>query len=185
MKLLLIESTRGQADAIRGDLVSEGHQVVGCAGDNGEPCRGVAQLDRCPLEGHIDLAIVTRTPGTTHTLAEMGGVCAERHRVPLIEVDPANVADEMPSVVVSTALATRAVEAAYATAVRHELADIPALVTAHRTPGRVRVDVQIPANLGDPARVAAVADRARHAVRTHDTFVRIIDVSVSCYPAAV
>lgn len=100
----------------------------------------------------------------------------------MVEVDPQQVDDELPSVVVANALAKRGVEAGYAAAIRHELGHLPALVDVERTPGRVHVMVQVPASEGSPQKLSAVADRFRHAVRSHDPYVKGIDVSVVCYP---
>jgi hypothetical protein len=182
MKLLLIESTPGSATAIQADLLAEGHDVVSCTDEHGGPCKGVQIHHHCPLESHVDMAILTRDAGSPHTLAEMGSVCARRHRVPLVEVDPSAVADDLPNVAIASALANRRVEAAYATAVRHELGHVPALVDVRREVDLVHVDVQVPASMGSPTRLSAIADRARHAVREHDPFVRAIDVAVVTYP---
>ena len=183
MKLLLIESTPGNAHEIGADLIAEGHEVVTCADEHGGPCRGISQHAECPMEHHIDLTIVAREHGSAHTLDEMGSVCAMRHRVPMVEVDPRQVADELPSVKVANAVAKRAIEAGYATAVRHELGHLPALVDVERTPGRIHVSVQVPASQGASSQqLSAVADRARHAVRAHDPYVSGIDVAVVCYP---
>ena len=182
MKLLLIESTPGNATEISAHLAAEGHEVVGCADEHGGPCRGTEHQGECPLEGHIDLAIVARDSDAARTLAEMGGVCATRRRVPMVEVDPTQVADELPSVAVARAVATRSVEAAYAAAVRHQLGHLPAIVEVTRTPGRIHAKVQVPNSENTVQGLSAVADRARQAVRDHDPFVAGIDVSVVCYP---
>lgn len=182
MKLLLIESVPGQAHEIRDNLVAEGHEVVTCHDDHGGPCRGADHHDSCPLEEHVDLAIVTRTEGSERTLHEMGGVCAHRHRVPSIEVDPANLVDELPSVGVASALATRKVDAGYAMAVRQELGEMPALVHVDRHVDRIHVTVQLPASLATPSKVSHAADRARAAVRRHDPYSSVVDISVTTYP---
>jgi hypothetical protein len=159
--------------------------VVSCTDDHGGPCKGIQIHRNCPLESKVDMAILTREPGTPRTLAEMGSVCARRHRVPLVEVDLSDVADDLPSVAVASALANRRIEAAYATAVRHALGHLPALVDVHREHDLVHVNVQVPAGMASPAQRSAVADRARHAVREHDPFVRAIDVVVVTYPDPV
>lgn len=182
MKLLLIESTPGNATGIGADLTADGHEVVTCADEHGGPCRGISQHAECPMESHIDLTIVAREHGSARTLAEMGSVCAARHRVPMVEVDPAQVDDEFPSVTVAGALAKRAIEAGYATAIRHELVHLPALVEVERSPGRIHVTVQIPTSEGTPQKLSSIADRASRAVRSHDPYVNAIDVSVVCYP---
>jgi len=183
MRLLLIESAPGNAHQIRADLLHEGHDVLSCDDGHGGPCRGVDHHEDCPLERHVDMAIVARTQSDAHTLAEMGSVCAQRHRVPLVEVDPFDVADDMPSVAVANALATRRVEATYAAAVRAELRHLAAIVDVRRAPNRIHATVQVPASQGATGQqVAAIADRARHALREHDQFVGQIDVAVCTYP---
>lgn len=182
MKLLLIESVPGQAHEIRDNLLAEGHDVVTCHDEHGGPCRGTDHHDSCPLGEHVDLAIVTRTGGAAHTLHEMGGVCAQRHRVPSIEIDPANVVDEFPSVGVASTLAARRIDAGYAMAVRQELGELPALVHVDRHVDRIHVLVQIPASLAVPAKVSHTADRARAAVRRHDPYSSVVDISVTTYP---
>ncbi len=183
MKLLLIESAPGSASSVHQHLVSEGHEVLSCNDHDGGPCRGVADHAQCPLHDHVDLAVVARPHDESHTLNEMGAVCAAQHRVPMVEVDPAWADDEMPSVSVAGALATRRVEAAYAAAVKHELSDslgdTGCEVVVSRRPNRVHVAVHLAPNDLTTNQMATVADRARHAVRTHDPFVAGIDVSVA------
>jgi hypothetical protein len=180
MKLLLIESAPGSAQTIHEHLLAQGHDVLSCNDSQGGPCRGVADHAECPLHGEVDLAVVARPHDEhQHTLNEMGAVCAAQHRIPTVEVDPALADDEMPSVEVAGALATRRVEAAYAAAVKHELGDVQARVEAHRRAGRVHVTVHLPDVPTDHTKLAAVADRARHAIRTYDPFVPGIDVSVA------
>jgi hypothetical protein len=182
MKLLLIESTPGIATAIESELLADGHEVLNCNDDHGGPCRGTEHHAQCPMEQHIDMAIVTRTLGSQRTLNEMGSVCASIHRVPLVEVDPDDLDDDLPSVRVVQAVATCRVEAGYAKAIRHELASIAAIVDVRRDSGRIHVTVQVPSSQATAARVSSVADRARHAVREHDQFVGVIDVAVVTYP---
>jgi hypothetical protein len=182
MRLLLIESEPGNATAIQTELVAGGHEVVSCADDAGGPCRGAADHGDCPMQHHVDLAIVAREAGSPRMLAEMGSVCATMHRVPLVEVDPSGVDDDLPSVAVAHALASRRVEAAYATAVRNELGDVPAIVDVRRESDRVHATVQVPASRAGTAAVSAIADRTRKALRDHDPFVSVIDVSVTTYP---
>lgn len=182
MKLLLIESSPGNATAIESDLLADGHEVLTCSDEHGGPCRGVQHHSLCPMEQHIDMAIITRDPRAGHTLHEMGSVCAAQHRVPLVEVDPQDVSDDLPSVQVAHAVATRRVEAGYATAVRHELGNMPAIVDVRRDQKRVHITVQVPASIASASKMSAVADRARFAAREHDPFVSGIDVSVVTYP---
>ncbi|MEQ1873324.1 MAG: hypothetical protein ABL953_06315 [Ilumatobacteraceae bacterium] len=182
MKVLLIESSPNQSGDLSDQLVSEGHEVVQCADEHGGPCRGVDHHADCPLEQGVDLAVLTREPKSPQTLTEMGSVCAQRHRVPLVVVDPSQLFDELPSVSVASALANRVVESGYAAAVRRELAHLPIVVDVSHLVDRVVVKLQLPASENTPAARSAAADRARFAVRTHDPFVQTIDISVVCYP---
>ena len=182
MKLLLIESSVGDGTAIGAHLAAAGHDVLSCTDEHGGPCRGIDRHADCPLEQHIDLAIVARDPAGPRTLAEMGSVCATRHRVPMVELDPQQVDGELSNVTVASALAKHTTELAYVTAVRDELSHLPAIVDVDRTPHRIQVNVQVPARYDSPQKLSAIADRARHAVRQHDPYVKSIDVSVGCYP---
>ena len=58
-------------------------------------------------------------------------------------------------------------------------------VDVRREATRVVVTVQIPADVATVAVVSRVADRARQAVRVHDTFVAGIDINVVPYPVPV
>lgn len=185
MRVLLVESVPGTATALEHDLVADGHEVVSCHDEHGGPCRGAAHHADCPLESHTDLAIVARTPDAPRLLAEMGGVCAAHHRVPVVEVDPADPTDGLPDLTATTALGRHRVETGYADAIRRQFADIPALVDVRRETNRVVATVQIPADLATTARIAAVADRTRLAIRDHDPFVPGIDVNVTSYPVPV
>ena len=180
MKLLLIESTPGNARQISDHLAAEGHELLTCHDDHGSPCRGVHHGADCPMEQHVDLTILAREPHAPRTLDEMGSVCATRHRVPLLEVDPAG---EVPSATVAAAVAARAAMAGYANVIRQELAHVAAIVDVERDEQRIHVTVQVPQEHGSSQALSAVADRARHAVRQHDPYVKVIDVSVLCYPS--
>lgn len=185
MRLLLVESVPGNAAAIETDLVARGHDVVSCHDSHGGPCRGAEHHRDCPLEQHVDLAIVTRAPGSEHLLSEMGSVCASLHRIPVVEVDPANTADDLPDLTVAHALGGRRVEAGYAQAIRHQFPDLPALVDVRREASRIVATVQIPADVATVQMVSRVADRTRLAIREHDPYVEGIDVNVVPYPVPV
>lgn len=185
MKLLLIESTPGNSATLRSGLEAEGHEVVSCNDERGGPCKGVARHHDCPLGEHIDMAIVAREPGSAHSLHEMGGVCAKGHRVPLVEVNPHDTTDGLPTVPVANALATRRVEEGYAQAVRAAITTIPVMVDVRREPDRIHATVQMPSSAADRPSMTYAADRARAAIREHDPFVSCIDVSVVTYPDTV
>lgn len=170
MRLLLIESTPGNAREINDRLTAAGHEVVMCADAHG-PCRGVTHHEDCPIEHHTDLTLVAREAGTSRSLDEMGSVCSARHHIPVVELDPRDP-DAVRDLPVTHALASRAVRAAYANAVRSEIRE--AEVTIERSPDLVHVTLRVPPGTN----VSAVADRARKVVREHDPYVRGIDVSV-------
>lgn len=174
MRLLLIESTPGNARQISDRLAAEGHDVVMCSDEHG-PCRGMSHHEHCPVEQHTDLTIVAREPNSQRTLDEMGSVCASRHRIPTVEVDPRDPS-AVDGITVTHAMATRAVTAGYAAAVRNE---VPfAEVHVERIADLVHVTLTVPADKGTPQALSAAADRARKAVREHDPYVKGIDVSV-------
>jgi hypothetical protein len=181
MKLLLIETEPGAAFDIGDRLREEGHDVVQCNDQYGGPCKGVADHSACPMHSHLDLAIVARPDRSEATLNEMGGVCAKQHRVPLVQIDPLDpvVTTDLEATV---ALARRKVETEYAAVVRRELrlagVEHDVNVEVRRTPQRIGAVVHLPTRYALAAQQAALSDRARHAIRTHDPFVRVIDVSV-------
>lgn len=181
MKLLLIESTPGNANEINASLLADGHEVVTCADEHGGPCRGIDRHVECPMESHIDLTIVARGRFGAHAGRDGFGVC---HSPPCADGGGRPAAGRRRAAQRGRRqrAAKRGVEAGYAAAIRHELGHLPALVDVERTPGRVHVMVQVPASEGSPQKLSAVADRARHAVRSHDPYVKGIDVSVVCYP---
>ncbi len=178
MKLLFVEAKPGTATSVKDQLTAAGHQLVSCYDDetNG-PCRSVASSAGCPLHSHIDLTVVARSAGEADTLFEMGGVCSELHRVPVVRVDPAGGDDVAGQVVAAAAAGRDRTEAAYAAAVRTALAPRDVTVEAARYEGRVHVTVRLPVACDAHAR-SAVADRARAAIRDFDPFVSTIDISV-------
>ena len=182
MKLLLIETEPGIAFAIEDQLVNDGHEVVQCNDGLGGPCKGVADHRHCPLHSHIDLAILARPELADPTLNEMGSVCARQHRVPLVHIDPSAPDSTLDDLDGTVATARHRVEEACAAAVRHQLrqagVDRDMAVDVTRTPHRIGATVHLPKDFSSPTQQNALADRARHAIRTHDPFVRVIDVSV-------
>lgn len=178
MRLLLVESQPGIARSINEQLQRAGHDVVTCSDEHGdEPCRSVAEGSACPLHAHVDLTVVAKAADSVDTLLEMGAVCAERYRIPVVRLDPATCVDPVEFVQRSAAVGKARTEAEYAAAVRDALVDLDASVEATRDPDRVSVVV----GLHDPSDAterSRAADRARAAVREFDPFVRSIDVSV-------
>jgi hypothetical protein len=181
MKLLLLESHPDLAATLKDELEQAGHEVATCSdADTGGPCRSVVSAGACPLATtYVDLAVVARRLHDADTLLEMGAVCAERHRSPVIHIDPTIPTVDVAGVVVRAAAAGKdRVEAAYSAAVRARLDRPGTLVQSVRGPDSVRIEVVLdPDDAADPGRRAWVADRARAAVREYDPFVRTIDVS--------
>jgi hypothetical protein len=179
MKLLLVESQPGIARTVNDRLRDAGHDVVMCSDEYGDqPCRSVADGAACPLHEHVDLAVVAKADDSVDTLLEMGAVCAERYRIPVVRLDPKTCGDPVDFVRRSAAGGKDRVEAEYAAVVRANLVDLDATVEATREPGRVQIVVGVDDATDATARSRA-ADRARAAVREFDPFVRSIDVSVT------
>jgi hypothetical protein len=88
MRVLVLESEPGAADAAVAALERNGHAVARChdPGDLAFPCRAIDDLSRCPLNRTpIDVAVTIRGEErwTTSEL-EDGVACAIRARVPLV-----------------------------------------------------------------------------------------------------
>jgi len=177
MKLLVLESEQGLAHNVTTALTGAGHQVATCTdADDDRPCRSVDEPFGCPLDHPIDLAVVVRPLGAGDSLREMGAVCAERRRVPVVRVEPTTV-DLEPTLRAAAAAGKDRAEAACAAAVRAALAPDDARVEVGREHDRTWVRVEL-CEQGAGAAVWAVADRAREAVRRYDPFVKAIDISV-------
>lgn len=89
LDVLLIESHHGVGDTATQVLAGSGHRVHRCH-DTGDPswvCVGLTDPSSCPLDGHIDVAVLARAPGTTAPTPHEDGVrCAIRARLPLVEI---------------------------------------------------------------------------------------------------
>ncbi|HEX4984306.1 MAG TPA: hypothetical protein VFV63_21565 [Ilumatobacteraceae bacterium] len=90
MRVLMLESHPGVANAAVTQLTEAGCTIVRCdTPDRRYPCRGLAAGGECPLDEHVDVAVLVQEIGTNHV--EHGAVCAARSRVPVVEVDGADV----------------------------------------------------------------------------------------------
>jgi hypothetical protein len=182
MRLLLIESAPGIAFELEDRLAEDGHTVVSCNDEFGGPCLGVTHEADCPLNTHVDLAILSRPEHSEPTLNEMGIVCARRHRVPIVRVDgPCAEADlAQPGEIERAAYrATSAVEHAFAVAIEEHLSEWDAVASVRRFPYKVAVNVRVPAGRATAAQRGTIADRARAVARLHDPFVPVVDVAVT------
>ena len=176
MRTLLVESEVGLGTTVRAALEREGHDVVTCTDADGGPCRSIAAPGECPMEAHTDLAVLVTSRRGTRSLSEMGAVCAQRRRVPSIQVDPATVGDDFPSLASRATIAVRLTEASYAQAVRKHLPIGAAEVAVVRSPRKVTVHLGGFADDVDAQRKAFLVDKAREAVRLFDPHVAVIDV---------
>jgi hypothetical protein len=180
MKILLVANHPDDAVAVQAALEADGHDVFGCSDDRGGPCRGVTTLEACPLESTVDVAVIARSAHTHRGIGEMGAVCAARHRVGTVEIDPEDL-DEV--VIAELAVAAEsAVLHEYKAVIAERLAlampDLGACrIDVHRDGGAVNVVVGTDQVL-TTTRSCAVADQARAAVRAFDRFTQVIDVSV-------
>lgn len=179
MKILLVADHPDDAKAVQASLLTDGHTVTTCNDRHGGPCRGVSQLDDCPLEASVDLAVIARSAHERRGIGEMGAVCAARHRVGVVEIDPSEPDDR--SLYDLADLAEQQICHDYAATItdllRQVMPDEPFEVSVRR---RDR-DVHVTVKLGFAASaivVSSVADRARAGVRRHDRFAQVIDVSV-------
>ena len=182
MRILLVADDLDDAIAVETSLTAEGHVVASCNDEFGGPCRGLDHLQDCPLESPVDLAVIARSGNIHRGIGEMGSVCAARHRVGVVEIDPTQPGEE--SIAELADLAERAVCHDYERTVLGELRHVgvdDVYVTVHRRPGTVMVTITVPAErfatMSD-REVASLADRVRDATRRHDRFARSIDVSV-------
>jgi len=178
-KSTLSKIVTGVVSPDSGALTVDGHTVTTCNDRFGGPCRGVAHLDDCPLESSVDLAVVARSPHGRRGIEEMGSVCAARHRVGVVEIDP-SVPDDRSIYDLADAAEheiclgyTRTVDEA----VRELLVEQPFQVQVGRRDRDVHVQVQLGFE-ATAVMVSAIADRARAGVRRHDHFAQVIDVSV-------
>lgn len=180
MRILLVASRPEDAEAVEASLLEHGHTVTSCQDADGSPCRGLVHHELCPLETSVDVAVVARPDGVEPTLAEMGAICAARHRVGVVHIDPTDVRTDALYQLADAAELD--VCAAYEAAVRVRLAQVlPASIDPVITVTRRDQDVEISLLLDQPVdqlTVAALADRARAGVRGHDPYARVIDVAV-------
>ncbi len=183
MRLMLVTGNDDVREQLRSRWSERGHDVVMCVDDGGGPCRGVREPRRCPLGQPVDLAVLVSRSASPTELAEMGAVCAQRHRVPMVTIDPVLAADELWHVETETSAAVHRVQAEDARAVQDRL-PYPVDVAVFRQPTRLAVEVRVPATDGAESihlaakQRLALADQARAAIREHDPYVQVIDVNV-------
>jgi hypothetical protein len=184
MRLMLVAGNDDVRTRVRSNWEERGHEVLTCADDHGGPCRGVHAPHDCPLDRPVDLAVLVSTTAEASDLAEMGYVCAQRHRVPTVAIDPMLAADELWHIETETSQAIRRLEAEDAAAVAARL-PFPADVAVHRERVRLLVELRVIAPADGPMSAKerlTLADLARDAIRAHDPYVSVIDVNVTDAP---
>jgi len=90
LKVLLLESHPGAGDTTADQLVQDGHQVHRChePGDTGFACVGLGPDRHCPIDHHIDAAVLVRAGDEEVPTPHEDGVrCAIRAGIPLVEVN--------------------------------------------------------------------------------------------------
>ena len=177
MDVLLIESSPGIAASLQRRLLRDGHEVVSCNDSHGGPCRGVERNESCPLDQHIDVAVLARERDVSPSLNEMGSVCALRHRVPLVTLYPGDEFGPGPSTEIAAAVARRELEAGYVAAIRRQLGHIIGDITVVREHNRIHATLSV-SEVASAQAVSWIGDRARQAVRDHDRHTPVIDVSI-------
>lgn len=187
MRVLLVESTPGNAVEVREWLESEGHAALTCFESPVTfGCRGVGRHEDCPLEGTVDVAMLVRDlDGHGHTLTEMGAVCAMRHRVPVVEITEPH--HNHLDATMRTALAGSAdptLVDGYERAARAGLHDAPGVadlevsgIDVVHEGLHVRATLHVGAGVDD-ARLPMLVDRVGRALRRHDPYASVIDVGV-------
>ena len=197
MRVLMLESHPGVAHAAVTRLTEAGYTIVRCdTADRRYPCRGLEAGGECPLDEHVDVAVLVQEIGVHHL--EHGAVCAARSRVPVLQVDGDDVAKWIP-VRSSTAVAgSDLVDAceevardggAHAQAVKDRLVALGVITpTDFACPGgRIAIDVTRGANylrmtldLADSVRdrETEIVRAAAQALRDFDRRSAVIDIAV-------
>ena len=184
MKVLLLEAQPAIESTVARSLLDAGHELVRCYDElDGGPCRAVRHDADCPLSSRVGVAVVARESGTPDLLYEMGAVCAERRRVPVVRVDPNTSDDVVELAIAGAAAGLDRLEARYAAAVRTALGADVLAVEASRAPDGVTVSLLAPMDI-DWRQRTMLADRARRAIRAFDSFVVLIDIAVTAADGA-
>jgi hypothetical protein len=197
MRILMLESHPGVANAAVTRLTEAGCTIERCdTADRRFPCRGLAVGGECPLDEHVDVAVLVQEIGTHHV--EHGAVCAARSRVPVVEVDRADDPKRFPirswTSVAGSDLIDACEEAAsdgraHAQAVEDRLSVLGVVTPAEleRPGGTVAIDVTRGANrlrmtieLADSVRdrEAEIVRAAAQSLRDFDRRPAVIDIAV-------
>ena len=88
LNVLLVETGPHDGDRAAAQLRQAGHVVHRCYDEDAAdfPCHALVEPDTCPLDGHIDVAVLARRPHEPlPTRREEGIACAIRAGVPIVE----------------------------------------------------------------------------------------------------
>jgi hypothetical protein len=178
-------------------MTEAGHTIVRCdTADRRSPCRGLAAGGECPLDEHVDVAVLVQEIGTCHV--EHGAVCAARSRVPVVEVDGAGIAQRQPitswTAVAGPGLLDECERAAHdghahAEAVKDRLVvlgvvtpgeldqpDGTVAIGVRRGANRLRMTIELADSMRD--RQTEIVRAATQALRDFDPRPAVIDVTV-------
>ena len=197
MRVLMLESHRGIANDAVAEMTEAGYTIVRCdTSDRRVPCRGLAAGGECPLDEYVDVAVLVQEIGTCHV--EHGAVCAARSRVPVIEVDRADIALRLPIASWTATAAPRLLDeceraahdgSAHAEAVEGRLVELGVVTPAEldqpdgtvaiavtRGANRLRLTVDLADSMRD--RQTEIVRAATQALRDFDRQPAVIDVAV-------
>ena len=197
MRVLMLESHPGVANAAITRMTEAGHTIVRCdTADRRSPCRGLAAGGECPLDEHVDVAVLVQEIGTCHV--EHGAVCAARSRVPVVEVDGADIAQRLPitswTAVAGPGLLDECERAAHdghahAEAVKDRLVvlgvvtpaeldqpDGTVAIAVRRGANRLRMTIELADSMRD--RQTEIVRAATQALRDFDPRPAVIDIAV-------
>jgi hypothetical protein len=203
MRVLLLESHPGVANNALAQLTAAGYTVTRCdTADRNYPCRGLAAGGACPLDEHVDVAVLVQEFGTRHV--EHGAVCAARSRVPIVEVDGADLEKRLPITSWTTVAERDLIDEcervrhdgrAHAGAVQDRLLGLGVLTPADlaRPGGIVAIDVErgslglrmtLTFDQSARNRETEIVRAATQALRDFDRRAPVIDVVVRSAPPA-
>lgn len=194
MKILVLESDAGTADAAVEQLRAAGHQVARChePGSAAFPCAALSDPHACPAEQGADVTVVVRSPeASIPTTLEDGVSCAIRRRIPVVVTGGAPEGPYAPfatlvegDVVAGVEEVARSNQSGHAEAARAGMSEVlqragidPADVAIHvtRRGKDLLVSLGLPQGL-DAFHRQAAAVRAAGAVRAYDPYAERIDV---------
>jgi hypothetical protein len=187
----------GSADGAADEFTAAGHEVVRCDTPDGRsPCRGLAVGGDCPLDAHVDVAVLV--PGLGTRDLEHGAICAVRNRVPVVVFDPADVGPPEPIMAWMTAAGPDLLDqcervahdgCAHARAVVDHLVELGVVtpgelhgpdaavaIAVRRDADRLSLTIELADSVRD--RQAEIVRAARQALRDFDRRPAVIDVTV-------